>query len=368
MISRLVDSTILNNYSKVRISKKVDGSPAFVCGKDPADGKFFVGTKSVFNKKIPKVIKSLDDIDRLYKDKSKNYKLEYLFNYLSLLNIDGVVQGDLLYTQDTKILNSVLDPDWIRFTPNLISYYVYRNDPEFKKILYSNIGVAFHTTYSGNRLSDMKMVEFVPIHGNDLVWVYDPIYKDYEYLYDTFHDLDTNRRYPILDLLDSILRHKMDERSYFDFIDSQNKHKDISLRCYINHCNYNNLTSDYNGYIEWIIMKCGKSGKVYKVQDYNYYNSIDIITSILNFQKKVVELKNIFLYLFDLDKDSLSSCWIERDGKLLKTRPEGYVIEDIESGCRYKLVDRSEFSRLNIEKWSKCKLENGTSKNGIKNK
>ena len=36
-------------------SVKIDGSPAIVWGTNPENGKFFVGTKSVFNKRTPKV-------------------------------------------------------------------------------------------------------------------------------------------------------------------------------------------------------------------------------------------------------------------------------------------------------------------------
>ena len=38
------------------ISVKIDGSPAIVWGTHPVTHKFFVGTKSVFNKKLIKVI------------------------------------------------------------------------------------------------------------------------------------------------------------------------------------------------------------------------------------------------------------------------------------------------------------------------
>ena len=47
-----------------RLSVKIDGSPAIVWGTDPKDGKFFVGTKSVFNKKTPKLIKSIKDLEK----------------------------------------------------------------------------------------------------------------------------------------------------------------------------------------------------------------------------------------------------------------------------------------------------------------
>ena len=37
------------------VSVKWDGAPAIICGKDPLNGKFFVGTKAVFNTKTPKI-------------------------------------------------------------------------------------------------------------------------------------------------------------------------------------------------------------------------------------------------------------------------------------------------------------------------
>ena len=37
------------------ISVKIDGSPAIVWGRNPANKKFFVGTKSVFNKGEPAI-------------------------------------------------------------------------------------------------------------------------------------------------------------------------------------------------------------------------------------------------------------------------------------------------------------------------
>ena len=45
------------------ISAKIDGAPAIVWGRNPATGKFFVGTKSVFNKKKIKINESHKDID-----------------------------------------------------------------------------------------------------------------------------------------------------------------------------------------------------------------------------------------------------------------------------------------------------------------
>mgnify|MGYP003649550369 FL=1 len=53
-LSGLVDMLGGSSNAKVRATVKWDGAPAIVCGKDPLNGKFFVGTKAVFNTKTPK--------------------------------------------------------------------------------------------------------------------------------------------------------------------------------------------------------------------------------------------------------------------------------------------------------------------------
>ena len=53
-------------------SVKIDGSPAIVWGTNPENGKFFVGTKSVFNKVRPKINYSVEDICKNH----KNFELQ----------------------------------------------------------------------------------------------------------------------------------------------------------------------------------------------------------------------------------------------------------------------------------------------------
>ena len=45
------------------LSVKIDGAPAIVWGTNPATGKFFVGTKSVFNKVKIKINHTHEEID-----------------------------------------------------------------------------------------------------------------------------------------------------------------------------------------------------------------------------------------------------------------------------------------------------------------
>ena len=62
------DLTVLNWFTaNGKISAKIDGAPAIVWGRNPASGNFFVGTKSVFNKKLIKINESHEDIDKNHK-------------------------------------------------------------------------------------------------------------------------------------------------------------------------------------------------------------------------------------------------------------------------------------------------------------
>ena len=52
--------------SDLNITTKWDGAPAIICGTEPVSGRFFVGTKSVFNKVNPKICFDDTDVDRFY--------------------------------------------------------------------------------------------------------------------------------------------------------------------------------------------------------------------------------------------------------------------------------------------------------------
>ena len=51
-----------NTSAPVNLTVKWDGAPAIFAGTDPADGKFFVAKKGVFNK-TPKLYKTDSEID-----------------------------------------------------------------------------------------------------------------------------------------------------------------------------------------------------------------------------------------------------------------------------------------------------------------
>ena len=100
------------------ITTKWDGAPAVICGIDPADGKFFVGTKGVFAQN-PKMAKSQSDVQRMY-DGALAAKLTTCFNTQQPVVTRGILQGDLLFTND-KSTASINGKTYITFRPNTLT-------------------------------------------------------------------------------------------------------------------------------------------------------------------------------------------------------------------------------------------------------
>ena len=144
---------------------KWDGAPSIICGTHPETGLFFVGTKSVFNKTEPKVCYSDETIDAWYEGDLAE-KLKYSLKYFSELNIDGVVQGDLLFTTDIR-KEKVNGEELYTFRPNTITYGIPVSHDIGKKASRAKIGVVFHTHYTGDVLAEMQARAGAKVKGSD---------------------------------------------------------------------------------------------------------------------------------------------------------------------------------------------------------
>ena len=79
-----------NSTKSVDVTVKWDGAPAIICGIDPADGQFFVGTKSVFAKDA-KLMKTQKQIQETYSGGLAE-KLSAALKYLPSVVTKGVLQ------------------------------------------------------------------------------------------------------------------------------------------------------------------------------------------------------------------------------------------------------------------------------------
>ena len=141
---------------------KWDGAPSVVCGKHPLTGRFFVGTKSVFNKTEPKLCYFDENVDSYYSTiPDLRDKLKVALREFKKLDINGVIQGDLLYTDDV-VEEEINGQKLYTFKPNTITYAIPVDHPLGEQCRASKIGVVFHTHYSGDDLESMQAQGGVP--------------------------------------------------------------------------------------------------------------------------------------------------------------------------------------------------------------
>ena len=124
------DLSVLDWFCSMKGAKaslKMDGAPAVVWGTNPATGNFFVGTKSVFNKKKIKINETHEDIERNHPDEDLSEKLHTCLDCLP--RTDEIYQGDFIgYGGDHT------------FQPNTLVY-------SFPDVIEHDIIIAPHTVY-----------------------------------------------------------------------------------------------------------------------------------------------------------------------------------------------------------------------------
>ena len=111
-----------------KVSLKIDGCPAIVWGTNPENEKFFVGTKSVFNKVKIKINYTHHDIEVNHGHIPRVASILHLC-FEKLPRYDGIFQGDFIGYGGTDT-----------FDPNTITY-------KFDKDIKQDIVVAAHTRY-----------------------------------------------------------------------------------------------------------------------------------------------------------------------------------------------------------------------------
>ena len=161
---------VMRQSDEIAMSVKWDGKPAIVCGINPENGRFFVGTKAAFNKEV-RAFHTVQEITKGIDNPELASKLAECFSYLPSLGIRGVLQGDLLFTSDSLMVTE----EEVAFQPNAIRYSVNRGTPTSKALLAARLGVAFHTVYEGETMASLTLAtyKFDPssINADPTVWV-----------------------------------------------------------------------------------------------------------------------------------------------------------------------------------------------------
>ena len=374
-VRSLRDMLAGSSRSSINMTVKWDGAPAIFAGIDPADGKFFVAKKSVFNID-PKLYKSIAEIDADNLSSALNSKFKVAFEEFSKLGIKDVLQGDLMFTDDVE--TTVIDgKSFYTFQPNTIVYAVDVNSDFGKKVKNAKIGVVWHTTYKGKTLPDMKASFGANIQGlqkPSTVWMDDATYKDTSGSA-TMTEKETAAVTASLSAAGSTFR-RINSPLLTKFLTLQNGFtgnlSGASLKTYNNSKvrkgeKITNPKSHAQGYIKWIEdafqknidklktparKKDLENKKKETVREMKKH--ISNLTQIITFQNHVVDAKMGVVKKLNTVKSI--GTFIKTSNGFKVVNPEGYVAIDRVSGNAVKLVDRMEFSFNNftaIKAWDK---------------
>ena len=363
--------------SSVNMTVKWDGAPAIFAGIDPADDKFFVAKKSVFNA-TPKLYKTAAEIDADGLSGSLNSKFKVALAEFSKLGIKDVLQGDLMYTSDDVDTTTIDGTKYYTFQPNTIVYAVDVNSDLGKRINSSKIGVVWHTTYSGSDLQGMKASFGANIKGltkPSSVWMDDATYKDVSGKA-TMTASETAAVTKSLSSAGSTFK-KINAPMLNNFLKLQDSMTGAiagaSLKTYNNSkVREGQRISDprghAKGYEKWVFDAIGKHiNKVKSDKGKEKYTNIQTeyvrevkkhtknLENIIAFQGHLVDAKMGVVKKLNSVK-GLTDTFIKTANGFKVTNPEGYVAIDRVSGDAVKLVDRMEFSFNNftaIKAWDK---------------
>ena len=361
--------------SSVNMTVKWDGAPAIFCGIDPEDDKFFVAKKSVFNVS-PKLYKTDAEIDADLSGALVG-KFKVALAELSKLGIKGVLQGDLMFTDDVAT-DTIDGESMLTFQPNTIVYAV-PVDSELGKIINkAKIGIVFHTTYTGDALQDMKAsfgANISSLRQTSSVWMDDATYKDTSGK-STFTATETEKVTNLLSQTGKSFQ-KINANKLRSFIKLQESMTGAlagaSLKTYNNSKvrageKITNPGAHAKGYEKWVEMSIQKQidtakspagKKKYENIQKEYIREVRKHTGnlkeIITFQNLLVDAKMLIVKKLNSVK-GLTDTFIKTKNGFKVTNPEGYVAIDRVSGGAVKLVDRMEFSFNNftaIKAWDK---------------
>jgi len=147
---------IKSGQQSSNLTMKYDGSPSLVFGHHPKTGKFFVATKSAFNKD-PKINYTDKDIERNHGKVPGLVKtLKHALKHLPKVTPkSGVYQGDLMHHAENKTISESYVNEAVSFTPNTITYTP-KDKKEEEKVKKSKVGIVVHQEYHGSDITNMK--------------------------------------------------------------------------------------------------------------------------------------------------------------------------------------------------------------------
>ena len=357
--------------SKVNLTTKWDGAPAVFCGINPDNGKFFVGTKGVFNAN-PKLNYTEEDIDNNHPSEGLNAKLKIALRYLPKLGIEGVLQGDMMFAKGDIEKKVIEGESYITFQPNTIVYAVPADSSLAKTMLAAQLGIVFHTSYTGKTFADMKAsfnIDINHLKTTKDVWFRDAYFVDASGTA-SFTEAETKEITYILSQAGTIFQ-KLNSLSLNRIAANDTILMQIKT--------FNNTKVRAGEHIKdtgkhvqelmkWVEDRLNKEIIAAKKEDTRlkrqaeknelmrfYRNNASELKNIFDLMNALVDSKNMIVKKLQGMKQ-VTGTFLQTDDGYKITNPEGFVAVDKLKGNAVKLIDRLEFAHANFnaaKNWSK---------------
>jgi hypothetical protein len=336
----------------------IHNSPAFICGINPENRKFFISTKSLGNVE-PKINYTAEDIQRNHGNAPGLVdKLKLGLQYFPTIIKNGIYQGDFMF--DHKSLGELISDavTYITFKPNTIIYAIPKDSPEGQKVLRAKVGAVIHTQYTGPSLTQLKKTFGASVSSfpkDDNIWMEDANFKDVSGNVLLTDEESNNVRH-----LTSTIKSAASLTEWNAIPD--NIYALISIFCntLIRQQKFiDDPEESLTDFIKWYLERTNKDIKKLKtvsskqkkeelrnkiIDDINEHKITYL--NIFHITKVLERLKMVFVNKYNAavkTKQFISS----ENGDLVATDPEGYVAVD-HIGNAVKIINRLEFSRANL--------------------
>jgi hypothetical protein len=348
---------------------KFDGAPALYAGINPENGKFFVGSKSIFNKGA-KLNYTQADIRRNHSGGLAD-KLSLALKYLPELGIKDIIHGDFMYSRDELKSETIDGKKYITFRPNTITYAVPEGTTLSRQILSSRMGIVFHTTYSGATMSTLQThfdVDIGRLRASKSVW-----YRENKFMDVTgaarLTKVENDRLSLILKEAGSLFR--TIPSALLNEISTNEMYREPIMTYYnqkvragqqhmgAGHINdiIKFITDRFNKKISEAKMPATKAKRKAEMNlIIKWFRSHSgNLKLIFKLQNMLIDAKLILIRKFNQVND-IGTFVHTQGGGYRVTSPEGYVAAWSSGGDAVKLIDRMDFSRENflaVKNWGK---------------
>jgi hypothetical protein len=347
-----------NVDSKIFTTVKYDGAPAVIAGYNPENNKFFVATKSIAAK-TPKVNYTEQDIETNHgQAPGLVEKLKLCLRYLPNVIKQGIYQGDLMFDKTTLKVIDIEGEKLVTFKPNTITYAVPADSDLGKRVLNSQLGIIFHTKYTGSSLTQLSKspdVNVSEFNQTPEVFVDDAKFKDMSGTVTLTEDEET--------IVKNNIEQIKNASTNMDWLGLPGTFYMLANTFINSLIRSGSFVTDpdktYDDFITWYDSRIGKeieklkseTGKQKRIESKNkaieFFNTNkQTIVNIFFVTQKIEEIKRIFISKYNTAIKTKQFI-TQPDGSLKVTAPEGYVAVDHE-GNMVKLVDRLEFSKANF--------------------